>query len=154
MAALPDQLTISDLAARSGVAPSALRYYETLGLISSGRSAGNQRRYTRGTLRRVAIIRVAQSLGLPLAVLGEALSSLPQGHEPSAADWEQLSSRWRSELEERIATLELLRDELSSCIGCGCLSLERCGLFNQGDRAARKGAGPRYLLGDRASDAD
>ena len=152
MSALPEQLTISELAARSGVAASALRYYESLGLIVSQRTAGNQRRYTRGTLRRVAIIRVAQSLGLPLAVLGEALASLPRGHEPSAADWEQLSTHWRGELEERIATLERLRDDLSGCIGCGCLSLERCALFNQADRAASKGSGPRYLLGDSSVD--
>ena len=152
MAALPEQLTISDLAARSGVAASALRYYETLGLISSGRTAGNQRCYTRGTLRRVAIIRVAQGLGLPLAVLAEALAGLPHGHEPSAADWEQLSTRWHSELDERIATLERLRDDLSGCIGCGCLSLERCALFNQADRASANGAGPRYLLGDSSTE--
>jgi MerR family redox-sensitive transcriptional activator SoxR len=145
---LPAHITISELSARSGVAPSALRYYESLGLIASERTRGNQRRYARGVLRRVAVIRVAQATGVSLASIRRALSGLPDGRDPTPRDWERLSARWREELSERIAALEGLRDKLSSCIGCGCLSLDRCALFNPGDAAASKGAGPRYLLGD------
>jgi MerR family redox-sensitive transcriptional activator SoxR len=145
---LPAHITISELSARSGVAPSALRYYESLGLIASERTRGNQRRYARGVLRRVAVIRVAQATGVSLASIRRALSGLPDGRDPTPRDWERLSARWREELSERIAALEGLRDKLSSCIGCGCLSLHRCALFNPGDAAASKGAGARYLLGD------
>jgi MerR family redox-sensitive transcriptional activator SoxR len=146
--ALPEQITITELSARSGVAPSALRYYESLGLISAGRTSGNQRRYRRSALRRVAVISVARGMGVSLSQVREAFRALPDRRDPTPADWEKLSARWRDELSERIATLEKLRDQLSSCIGCGCLSLDRCGLFNQGDAAAAKGAGPRYLMGD------
>jgi MerR family redox-sensitive transcriptional activator SoxR len=145
---LPDRITITELARRSGVAASALRYYESLGLIASERTRGNQRRYRRSTLRRVAVIRVAQSLGIPLAAVLQAFASLPAGRDPTPADWDRLSDVWRDELTSRIATLRRLRDQLSSCIGCGCLSLERCGLFNPLDRAAGRGSGARYLLGD------
>lgn len=145
-------LTITELSARSGVAPSALRYYESLGLIAAARTPGNQRRYPRGTLRRVAVIRVAQGLGVPLRQVHQALQELPDGRDPTPADWERLSNAWRAELDARIATLQRLRDQLSSCIGCGCLSLDRCALFNPDDRAARGGPGPRYLLGDDPGD--
>jgi len=146
-------LTIGELAARSGVATSALRFYEEEGLISSMRTAGNQRRYTRGTLRRVSIIRAAQRVGLTLEEVGAALSALPDGREPTSRDWERMSRRWRRQLEERIEALQQLREELTSCIGCGCLSLQRCALFNPGDAAARLGAGPRYLLGNTSAEA-
>lgn len=145
---LPDRLTISELSARSGVAPSALRFYESIGLIDAERTSGNQRRYRRSVLRRVAVIRVAQGMGVPLADVRRSFAALPQQRDPTPADWGRLSRRWHDELEQRIATLQRLRDQLSSCIGCGCLSLERCALFNQGDKASRKGAGPRYLIGD------
>lgn len=149
---LPERITISELSARSGVAASALRYYEALGLISADRTAGNQRRYARGMLRRVAVIRVAQSVGLTLEMIGEALAALPHDRDLTAADWERLSAGWHADLDRRIEALEGLRDRLSSCIGCGCLSLGRCALYNPGDLAAAKGAGARYLLGDVAPD--
>ncbi len=152
MPALPNSLTIGDLAARSGVRTSALRFYESRGLISSQRTAGNQRRYAREALRRVAVIRAAQILGLTLDEIENALSRLPEGRTPDRGDWERLSGTWRSVLDGRIAELETLRDKLSGCIGCGCLSLETCSLFNPDDRAASRGAGARYLLGD-SSDA-
>lgn len=148
MTALPEHITITEMAKRSGVAASALRYYESLGLIAAARTRGNQRRYRRSALRRVAVIKVARTMGVPLRQLREALRTLPEGRDPTPADWERLSGRWRQELSERITILEKLRDQLSSCIGCGCLSLERCSLFNQGDRAASAGPGPRYLIGD------
>jgi MerR family redox-sensitive transcriptional activator SoxR len=148
MRALPDQITITELASRSGVASSALRYYESLGLITSDRTSGNHRRYPRTMLRRVAVIQVAQALGLSLGQVSSALEALPDGRGPTPRDWERMSTRWQTELDNRIATLQRLRDNLSSCIGCGCLSLETCALFNTEDRAAARGAGPRYLLGD------
>lgn len=148
MTALPEHITITELATRSGVAASALRYYESLGLIAAARTRGNQRRYRRSALRRVAVIKVARTMGVPLQQVRAAFRTLPERRDPTPADWEQLSSRWRDQLSERITTLEKLRDQLSSCIGCGCLSLDRCGLFNQGDLAAAAGPGPRYLIGD------
>jgi MerR family redox-sensitive transcriptional activator SoxR len=152
MPALPDYITISELAARSGVAASALRYYEALGLISSTRTSGNQRRYRRSVLRRVAVIRAARAMGVPLAEIASALRTLPGSRDATPEDWTRLSSRWREELSSRIEILERLRDQLTSCIGCGCLSLERCQLFNAGDRAREKGDGPRYLFGDTPED--
>jgi MerR family redox-sensitive transcriptional activator SoxR len=146
MTALPEHITITELAARSGVAASALRYYESLGLISPARTSGNRRRYRRSALRRVAVIKVAGNMGVSLGQVREAFRALPDRRDPTPADWEKLSKRWRDELSERIATLDRLRDQLSSCIGCGCLSLGRCGLFNQGDRAGAAGPGPRYLI--------
>jgi MerR family transcriptional regulator, redox-sensitive transcriptional activator SoxR len=140
-------LTVSELAARSGVAPSALRYYERLGLISAERTGGNQRRYARSVLRRVAVIRAARAMGVPLAQVVQALQALPAGREPRLADWERLSRRWHAELSDRILVLQRLRDRLGSCIGCGCLSLQRCKLFNPDDRAGEAGDGPQYLLG-------
>ncbi len=146
--ALPTRLTIGETAARSGVRTSALRYYESLGLIASERTAGDQRRYARETLRRIAVIRAAQLLGLTLREIRLALNELPQGRTPDRHDWQRLSQTWRGSLDQRIADLQALRDRLSGCIGCGCLSLESCALFNPADRAARAGAGARYLVGD------
>ena len=148
MPALPNRLTIGEMATRSGVRTSTLRYYEERGLISSERTPGGQRRYARETLRRVAVIRAAQILGLTLEEIRGALSELPQARTPDRYDWERLSQTWRSSLEARIAELQALRDKLSGCIGCGCLSLENCSIFNSGDRAAGAGAGPRYLFGE------
>jgi MerR family redox-sensitive transcriptional activator SoxR len=145
-----DMLTVGELAARSGVATSAVRYYESLGLIASARTSGNQRRYPRHALRRVSVIRAAQQLGLSLDEIRAALETLPAGHNPTHEDWERMAASWRAQLDARIASLTLLRDDLSSCIGCGCLSLERCSLFNRGDRAGKAGPGPRYLMGDVA----
>ncbi len=138
-----EELTVGQLAARSGVAVSALHFYETQGLISSRRTAGNQRRYRRDTLRRVAFIRASQRVGIPLRQIGEALDRLDGERTPNRGDWARLSARWRADLEERIATLERLRDELTECIGCGCLSLDRCRLANPGDKLGEEGAGPR-----------
>lgn len=143
-----DLLTIGEVAARSGVATSTLRFYETQGLIESERSAGGQRRYVRSSLRRISFIRVAQHVGLSLDEISEALHLLPTGRTPTKADWARLSRSWRTRLDERIAELERLRDNLTSCIGCGCLSLQRCALYNPKDLASARGAGPRYLLGD------
>jgi MerR family transcriptional regulator, redox-sensitive transcriptional activator SoxR len=141
-------LTIGELAKRSGVAASALRFYESKGLISARRTDGNQRRYSRATLRRVALIRAGQSVGLTLSELGDALRTLPVDSNPTKSDWERLSRAWRSRLDRQIDDLLALRDELTECIGCGCLSLSSCRLFNPDDIAATRGSGPRYLLGD------
>jgi MerR family redox-sensitive transcriptional activator SoxR len=141
-------LTIGEVAERSGVATSALRFYEREGLIESTRSAGGQRRYHRDVLRRVAFIRAAQHVGLSLDEIRDSLASLPDNRTPTAADWEKLSRSWRPLLDDRIHELERLRDRLDSCIGCGCLSLRACRLFNPGDVAAELGPGPRYLMGN------
>lgn len=130
------------------MATSALRFYETKGLIASERTDGNQRRYPRATLRRVALIRAGQEVGLSLAELAEALKTLPHDKTPTRADWERLSRSWKSRLDTRIDELVALRDELTDCIGCGCLSLKSCAIFNPGDAASGLGSGPRYLLGD------
>lgn len=142
------QLTIGELAARSGAAPSALRFYEAKGLVSSARTPGGHRVYERSTLRRVAFIRAAQRVGLSLDEIKTALESLPRRRTPTADDWAKLSASWRAKLDQRIAELVRLRDELDGCIGCGCLSLKTCNLYNPSDRAAQLGAGPRYLWGD------
>jgi MerR family transcriptional regulator, redox-sensitive transcriptional activator SoxR len=142
---LPARLTIGQLSDRSGVATSALRFYEAQGLIGSERSAGNQRRYRRSTLRRVAFIRAAQQVGLSLEEVEAALATLPLGRTPTKADWDRLSRHWRARLDEQIAALEALRDRLSSCIGCGCLSLRRCALSNPGDAVAARGPGAQLL---------
>ena len=141
-------LAIGAVAARAGVSVSALRFYEDRGLIRSRRSGGGQRRYSRSVLRRVAFIQAAQRVGLTLEDIGRALDTLPDRETLTARDWKRLSAAWRPMLDERIRLLEGLRDDLDSCIGCGCLSLERCRLRNPGDAAARRGSGPRYLLGD------
>ena len=141
-------LSIGAVAARAGVSVSALRFYEDRGLLRSRRSEGGQRRYSRSVLRRVAFIQAAQRVGLTLDEIGQALAGLPDGDTITASDWKRLSAAWRPMLDERIRLLQGLRDDLDSCIGCGCLSLDRCRLRNPGDRAAARGAGPRYLLGD------
>ena len=143
---MQDALTIGELAARSGVAASALRYYERLGLIAARRTTGNQRRYDRSTLRRVAFIRIAQQVGVSLDEIRQALAMLPESRTPTRADWTRLSRHWRSRLEARISLLERLRDDLDGCIGCGCLSLQRCRLYNRDDELAAEGTGPRRLL--------
>ena len=142
------ELTIGALSERTGVATSALRYYEAEGLLHADRSEGGQRRYARDALRRVSFIRVAQQVGLSLEEIRESLASLPDGRTPNQRDWERLSNSWRPRLDEQIAMLERLRDRLHGCIGCGCLTLKVCALYNPDDLAAARGAGPRYLLGD------
>lgn len=141
-------LTIGELSARSGLATSALRFYESEGLLPAQRTAGGQRRYPRSVLRRVAFVRSAQRVGLTLDEVRQALASLPDERTPSVADWRRLSRTWQRRLDERITELEQLRDSLTSCIGCGCLSLRRCALYNPQDRASTLGTGARYLLGD------
>ena len=143
-----EYLSIGEAARRSGVATSTLRFYEARGLISSRRVSGNHRRYHRAMLRRIAIIRVAQQLGLSLGEIGKALASLPRARTPNRRDWTKLSASWGRQLDRRIAELQNLRDRLSGCIGCGCLSMQNCALYNADDSAAELGAGPRYLLGD------
>jgi MerR family redox-sensitive transcriptional activator SoxR len=142
-------LTISEVARRSGVAASALRFYEDQGLIASERSGSGHRRFRRPVLRRIAFIVFAQRVGLTLAEIGAELDKLPGDHAPTRRDWSRLSRGWSSRIDERIAELERLRAGLTECIGCGCLSLDRCQLANPGDRASRLGAGPRYWIGDR-----
>ncbi|MCO6011226.1 redox-sensitive transcriptional activator SoxR [Actinoallomurus purpureus] len=147
------ELTVGQVAARSGVAVSALHFYEAKGLIRSRRTAGNQRRYTRDVLRRVAFIRVSQRVGLPLSQIREALARLPDERTPTRMDWARLSASWRSELDARIEQLQRLRDDLTDCIGCGCLSLSRCRLSNLYDRLGEQGPGPRRLLTETAASA-
>lgn len=142
---LPKTLTIGEVAHRSGVAQTALRFYEQRGLISSTRTGGNQRRYDRPVLRRLAFIRAAQRVGLSLEQVGDALSTLPSNHAPTKADWARLSKSWRDELDARIEGLQYLRDRLTGCIGCGCLSLRTCGLNNVDDRLAEYGPGAPML---------
>ena len=139
------ELTVGEVAARSGVAVSTLHFYESEGLIGSWRNQGNQRRYPREVLRRVAVIRVAQRTGISLASIREALKELPNGRTPTAEDWTNLSARWRSELNDRIDRLIRLRDQLDGCIGCGCLSLDVCPLRNPWDKLSEEGPGPRLL---------
>ena len=134
-------LTIGELSERSGVATSALRFYEERGLIQSRRTTGNQRRYAKATLRRVAFVRTAQRVGLTLEEVSDALATLPQGRTPTKADWARLSRSWRPRLDEQIRRIELLRDRLDGCIGCGCLSLRTCTLVNPGDVLAEQGPG-------------
>jgi MerR family redox-sensitive transcriptional activator SoxR len=144
------ELTIGQLSARSGVSQSALRFYERRGLIASARSSGNQRRYHPVTLRRVALIQAGKAAGIPLERIRAALDTLPTDRRPTKRDWERLSRSWRAELDDRIATLESIRGRLTTCIGCGCLSLRRCGLLNPGDEAAELGPGARYLVSGSA----
>jgi MerR family redox-sensitive transcriptional activator SoxR len=142
------ELTVGELAARSGVAVSALHFYEAKGLISSRRTAGNQRRYRRDALRRVAFVKASQNVGIPLADIAAALASLPQERTPNKSDWARLSAIWRERLSAQIEQLERLRDNLDGCIGCGCLSMRTCRLSNPGDELGRNGPGPRRLLGE------
>ncbi|SDA92603.1 MerR family transcriptional regulator, redox-sensitive transcriptional activator SoxR [Pseudomonas sp. NFACC15-1] len=139
------ELTVGQVAARSGVTVTALHFYESKGLIKSTRNPGNQRRYPRAVLRRVALIKVAQRLGIPLAEIGEALNNLPDNRAPTAADWQTLSAQWSRDLDERINQLVALRDRLNGCIGCGCLSMEACPLRNQGDVLGQRGPGAHLL---------
>jgi MerR family transcriptional regulator, redox-sensitive transcriptional activator SoxR len=139
------ELTIGELASRSGVSDSALRFYERKGLIAAQRTDGNQRRYQSVTLRRVAVIQAGKAAGIPLEDIRAALDTLPDDKAPTKRDWERLSRRWNAEIAERIRTLEALQTRLTTCIGCGCLSLKTCGLLNPGDDAAKLGAGARYF---------
>ncbi|GAA1314911.1 redox-sensitive transcriptional activator SoxR [Streptomyces sanglieri] len=139
------ELTVGQLSARSGAAVSALHFYEAKGLINSRRTSGNQRRYTRDALRRVAFIRAAQRVGIPLATIRDALAELPEERTPNRDDWARLSAAWRSELDDRIARLARLRDHLTDCIGCGCLSLENCVLSNPDDISGRQISGSRLM---------
>ena len=143
-------MTIGEVARRSGVAASALRFYEERGLITSERAGSGHRRYPRPVLRRIAFIVFAQRVGLTLAEIAAELAKLPENREPTRRDWSQLSSKWTSRIDERISELERLKLGLTECIGCGCLSLDRCRLANPGDRAAARGPGPRYWIGDPA----
>jgi MerR family transcriptional regulator, redox-sensitive transcriptional activator SoxR len=140
------ELTVGQLAARSGVAVSALHFYERQGLITSRRTDGNQRRYKRDTLRRIALIRIAARVGIPLADVAAALALLPNGRNPTRADWQRLSQCWQAELDLRMRHLQQLRDDFTDCVGCGCLSIDRCRLANPYDELGRQGAGPRRLL--------
>lgn len=142
---MADRLTVSEVAERSGFAPSALRFYERRGLIDAERTDGNQRRYRRDVLRRLAFIAAARHVGLTLEEVGGALATLPDGRAPTTADWTAISERWRSRLDAEIAALEALRDGLDRCIGCGCLSLDRCAMSNPGDAAAARGPGAAFL---------
>ena len=146
---MSELLTIGEVARRSGVAASALRFYEERGLIASERAGSGHRRYPRPVLRRIAFVVFAQRVGLTLEEIGAELARLPAGRTPSRQDWSRLTRAWSSRIEARIAELERLRAGLTECIGCGCLSLDRCALANPEDRAAGLGAGPRYWLGDR-----
>ena len=146
---MADLLTIAEVARRSGVAASALRFYEERGLIRSERVGSGHRRFPRAVLRRIAFIVFAQRIGLTLDEIKSELDRLPAGRVPTGRDWARLSRTWTSRIDERIAELERLRSSLTSCIGCGCLSLDRCSLSNPADRAARLGPGPRYWIGDR-----
>jgi MerR family redox-sensitive transcriptional activator SoxR len=139
------ELSVGEAAKRSGVAVSTLHFYEAKGLIRSTRSRGNQRRYARGVLRRIATIKVAQKAGIPLATIQQALAALPEHRSPTIEDWRKLSTGWRMELDGRIRKLTQLRDRLDDCIGCGCLSMTACPLRNPSDELAEKGAGPRLL---------
>jgi len=140
-----DQLTVGEIARRSGFAESAVRYYEGLGLLPAARTAGGQRRFERSTLRRLAFIRAARNVGLSLDEVAEALASLPAGRTPTRADWARLSRGWRQRLDDQIRALTALRDGLDSCIGCGCLSLQRCAMSNPGDVMAAVGPGAQFL---------
>lgn len=140
-----DLLTVGEISRRSGFAESAVRYYERLGLVTASRTTGNQRRFERSTLRRLAFIRAARNVGLSLTEVAEALGSLPAGRTPTRADWARLSRSWRQRLDDQIDALTALRDGLDSCIGCGCLSLQRCAFSNPGDTARAAGPGAAYL---------
>jgi MerR family redox-sensitive transcriptional activator SoxR len=142
------ELSIGEVAARSGVAPSALRFYEREGLIEAARTDGNQRRYERAVLRRIAFIHPGRAAGVTLGDIRRTLAGLPKSRTPSRKDWERLSKRWRDDLEARIETLQALRDRLTTCIGCGCLSIDQCDLLNPDDEAADRGGGAHYLRSD------
>ena len=150
---MPDELTIGEVAARSGIATSALRFYEAQGLITASRTSGNQRRYARAVLRRIALIQAGRAAGIPLERIRAALDGLPASRTPTRRDWERLSGRWRDDLDRQLATLQAIRDRLTTCIGCGCLSIDACGLLNPDDEAGQLGAGAHYLRRDRRAAA-
>lgn len=150
MSVTSTELTVGELAKRAGVAVSTLHFYETKGLISSRRTAGNQRRFRRDTLRRIAFIRIGQRVGVPLSTIADVLGRLPDGRVPTRADWAEVSATWRTELDTRIEQLLQLRDDFTDCVGCGCLSLDRCTLANNEDQLATQGPGPRRLIAQRA----
>lgn len=150
MPKMTDALTIGELAARTGISVSAIRFYEARGLIEPMRSGGNQRKFFRSDIRRVSFILIAQRIGLSIEQIRRELSKLPYGRTPGQKDWRQISGGLKIMLDEQIARLEQTRQNLDGCIGCGCLSLKKCALYNPGDRAAAKGAGPRYTMGDSA----
>ena len=143
---LKKSLTVGDVSRRAGVAVSTVHFYEAKGLIEGWRTGGNQRRYHRAVLRRIAIIKIAQRAGIPLAIIREALADLPHDHVPTAEDWRRFSEAWKDMLQERIDSLMQLRDQITSCIGCGCLSLSECPLRNPNDILGQQGAGPRRLM--------
>lgn len=149
---MPQGLTIGDLADRTGLAVSAIRFYETHGIVRPLRNQGGHRRYGKSDLRRLSFALIAQRLGFPLAEIARHLATLPADRAPNRLDWERIATGFRSEIARRIAALQQLSDTLDGCIGCGCLSLDKCSLYNPLDQAARKGRGPRYLMGDRPED--
>ncbi len=146
---LAKTISIGQLADRTGLAVSAIRYYETQGLVSPERNAGGQRRFLRSDIRRLSFVQIAQQFGFSISQIRETFAALPDGRTPTKADWTKISHSFREELDQRIETLTNLRDKLDGCIGCGCLSLKSCALYNQQDRAGKLGAGPRYLMGDK-----
>lgn len=146
------ELTVGEVSRRSGVPVSAIRFYEKKGLISSVRSSANQRRFRRDVLRRISVIKAAQHLGIPLATIREAFGALPQGRTPNDSDWARLADRWRAELDDRLARLKLLRERLTGCIGCGCLSMKLCPLLNPQDRVGATGPGAHFLEPESASE--
>jgi len=146
---LEKTISIGQLADRTGLAVSAIRYYETKGLVSPERNAGGQRRFLRSDIRRLSFVQIAQKFGFSIDQIRETFDSLPEGRTPTKADWTKISRSFREELDQRIETLTNLRDKLDGCIGCGCLSLKSCALYNQKDKAGKLGAGPRYLMGDK-----
>ena len=149
-----DLLSVGEVADRCGIAASAVRYYDERGLVHSTRTAGGQRRFGRDTIRRIAFITAAQAVGRSLEEITDALARLPDQRTPTHADWNRVASTWRPRLDEQIDRLIALRDQLDACIGCGCLSLDRCAMYNPADVAARLGSGPRYLLGETLDDAE
>ena len=149
-----DLLTIGEVAERCGIATSAIRYYEDRQLITATRTTGGHRRFTRDTIRRIAFIGAAQAVGRSLDEISEAFADVPDGRTPTQRDWTRIAAQWRPRLDDQIAQLTRLRDQLDACIGCGCLSLERCAIYNAGDEAAVNGPGPRFLLGDQSRVAE
>ena len=149
----PDPMTIGEISRRTGLAVSAIRYYEAEGLIAPARSSGGQRIFKRADIRRLSFVMICQQLGFPLSGIRQAMEQLPANRTPNKSDWTRLSKQFRTELDQRIESLIAMRDRLDGCIGCGCLSLARCSLYNPGDRAAENGPGPRYLLGEGPDDA-
>ena len=143
------ELTIGALSRRTGLSVSAIRFYEERGLVRPERNAGGQRRFARSDIRRLSFVMIAQQLGYTIAEIGARLAELPEGRAPNARDWERMARGFRAELDARIVLMQDFRDRLDGCIGCGCLSLDRCKLYNPDDEAALKGAGPRYLMGDK-----